>query len=189
MNFRIALLMLFLGGCTMFRPVGDTAAQHLLEPLAPDRSLGATTPAVAVNRATLPGYLDGQELVTRRDGILVASKHDLWAEALDVGISRVMAENLGRLTGSMNIQPVESFNTLDYTDLLELRITRFEPDASNTMVLQGTWKLQPVTGKLGRNHFFRIAVPLTSSPTVMKDRVTAMNEALVKLAREIAAGM
>jgi len=187
MNFRIATLMLFLGGCSMFQPVRDTAVRHLLEPLAPDRALGATTPAIAVNRAALPGYLDGREFVTRRDGVLVASNQDLWAEALDRGISRVMAENLSRLTGSMKIQPVENFSTLDYSDLLELQITHFEPDAANTMILQGTWKLQPVTGKHGRDHFFRIAVPMKGGPDVMKDRVTVMNQALVKLAREIVA--
>ena len=38
----------------------------------------------------------------------------------------------------MNIQPVENFTALDYTNLLELKIARFEPDASNQMILQGT---------------------------------------------------
>ncbi|MDZ4403451.1 PqiC family protein [Prosthecobacter sp.] len=187
MNARIVTLMLFLGGCSMFRPVKDSAVHHLLEPLVPDRTLGATTPAIAVNRAALPSYLDCEQLITRRDGVLVASKLDLWAEPIDVGISRVVAGNLSRLTGSMNIQPVERFSTLDYTDLLELRITQFEPDAANTMVLQGTWKLQPVTGKEATFHFFRIAVPMKSDPSVMKDRVTAMNQALVRLAHDIAA--
>lgn len=97
-----------------------------------------------------------------------------------------VACNLSRLTGSTNILPVERFTTLEYTDLLELRITQFEADASNTIVLQGTWKMQPVSGKETSDHYFRIAVPMKSPSLMMKDRVTAMNQALARLARDIA---
>jgi uncharacterized lipoprotein YmbA len=186
MKIRFALVLVTLCGCSTFQPVKDSAVRHLLEPLVPQRPLSATSPAMAINRASIPSYLDKQQLVTRQDGVLVINDLDIWAEPLDSGISRVMASNLSRLTRSMNIQPVERFITLDYTNLLEVRITQFEPDAANSMVLQGTWKLQPVSGAEAANHFFRIIVPMTSA-TVMKDRVTAMNQALERLAREIAA--
>ena len=169
----------------MLQPVKDTATQHVLEPLVPDRTLTAARPAVAVNRPSLPGYLDSQQLVTRANGKLMMSNRDLWGEPLDTGISRVMASNLSRLTGSMNIQPVESFTTLDYTTLLELKVAQFEPDAANQMVLQGTWKLQPVTGKETSAHFFRLLVPVPPSPAELSARVTAMNQALEQLARQI----
>lgn len=187
MNPRLALLTLLLSSCSLFSPVKDGAVHHLLEPLAPERTLVASVPAIAVSRASLPSYLDDEQLVTRRDDVLVVSNHDLWAEPLDVGISRVMASNLSRLTGSMNIQPVERFATLDYSKLLELRISQFEPDATNAMVLQGTWKLQPVTGKEADSRFFRISVPIKAGSTSMTDRVEAMNQALLKLSREVAA--
>jgi uncharacterized lipoprotein YmbA len=187
MSLRIVTLTFFLGGCSMFQPVKDSAVRHLLEPLAPLRTLTASTPAIAVNRAALPGYLDGQALVIRRDGALVASNHELWAEPLDASISRVMAENLSRLTGSMKIQPVENFSHLDYTGLLELRISRFDPDLPNRILLQGNWKLQPVTGKQARDHFFHITLPFKQAPDGVGGRVVAMNQALEKLAREIVA--
>jgi uncharacterized lipoprotein YmbA len=180
-----SLLLTLLVGCSVLQPVKDSALHHVLDALVPDRTLSAATPAIAINRPSLPSYLDRQQLITRSDGQLMISKLDIWAEPLDAAISRVMASNLSRLTGSMNIQSVESFSTLDYTELLELRIAQFEPDAFNAMILQGTWKLQPVTGKETSNHFFRIAVPMTATPLEMKERVTAMNQALEKLAREI----
>lgn len=191
MNTRLltcGLLLLTLAACSVLQPVKDTATQHLLEPLVPDRSLTAARPAIAVGRPSLPGYLDSLQLVTRSAGKLMVSKLDLWGEPLDSGISRVIASNLSRLTGSMNIQPVESFTSLDYTTLLELKIAQFEPDAANQMVLQGTWKLQPVTGGEARTHFFRLLIPVPPDPTSLHARVTAMNQALDQLSRQIARG-
>jgi uncharacterized lipoprotein YmbA len=189
MNMRLitcSLLLLTLTACSVLQPVKDTATQHLLDPLVPDRTLTAARPAIAVGRPSLPGYLDSNQLVTRSTGQLMVSKLDIWGEPLDSAISRVIASNLSRLTGSMNIQPVESFTTLDYTTLLELKIAQFEPDAANQMILQGTWKLQPVTGKETSTHFFRLLVPVPLSPSDLNARVTAMNQALEQLARQIA---
>lgn len=182
-----SLLALLLCGCGLVFPVRDTAVHHLLEATAPDRRLTAATPAIAVSRAALPDYLDVEQLVTRREGVLVTSDLDLWAEPFDVAISRVVAGNLSRLTGSTNILPVERFTVLEYTHLLELRITQFEPDTANNMVLQGTWKLQPVTGKEVGSRFFRIVLPMPRNVSAPKDRVLMMNQALLRLAREIAA--
>ena len=140
---------------------------------------------LALDDASLPAYLDSEQLVTRRDDLLVTSDIDLWAEPFDDGISRVVAANLRNLTGSMNIQPVQRFTTLDYTHLLELRVSQFENDSAGRMVLRGAWRLQPVTGADASEHAFRIALPLTADSTDVKSRVKAMNEALLRLAREI----
>jgi uncharacterized lipoprotein YmbA len=180
------LALIALTACSSFKPVKDSAIRHLLEPLVPDRALKVATPAIAIHRPSIPEYLDRMQLVTRLDGQLKMSPLHLWGESLDVGISRVMASNLSRLTASMNIQPVESFTTLDYTHLLELRITQFEPDTANQMIFQGTWKLQPVTGKETRSHFFRLIVPISMLQPPMTARVSAMNQALEQLSRQIA---
>ncbi len=188
MNLRLLTfgLLLTLTGCSILKPVKDTTVRHLLESLVPDRTLTAARPAIAINRPSLPPYLDSSQLVTRSDGKLMVSNRDIWGEPLDTGISRVIASNLSRLTGSMNIQPVESFTSLDYTTLLELRITRFEPDTASQMVLEGTWKLQPVSGGESSSHFFRLLVPVPLDPSAMTARVTAMSQALEQLSRQIA---
>jgi len=188
MNLRLFtfVFLVTLPSCSVLKPIKDTTVRHLLEPLVPDRTLTAARPAMAINRPSLPPYLDSSQLVTRSDGKLMVSSRDIWGEPLDTGISRVIASNLSRLTGSMNIQPVESFTSLDYTTLLELRITRFEPDASNQMVLEGTWKLQPVSGSEANSHFFHLLVPVPPDPSAMSARVTAMNQVLDQLSRKIA---
>ena len=181
----IPALLVVLTGCSALQPVKDLAVHHVLEAIVPDRTLTSETPAIAVKRISLPGYLDRLQLVTRADGELVLSELDLWGEPLDAAIARVTASNLSRLTGSMNIQPVQNYTTLDYTMLLELKVAQFEADAANQMILQGTWKLQPVNGKDVRTHFYRIQVPITETPDSMRGRVTAMNQALERLARQI----
>jgi len=185
------LILFLLTACRVLQPVKDAAVLHLLEPLVPDRPLTASRPAVAVKRPTLPGYLDRSQLITRASGQLMMSPLDLWAEPLDTSLAQVMASNLSRLTGSLKIQPVENFTTLDYTQVLELKIAQFDPDAAGTLILKGTWTLQPVTGSAASAHFFRITIPGSppAETSPMAQRVPAMNQALERLARQIAAGL
>ena len=184
--FLPAVLLLLLTSCHLLQPVKDLAIHHVLDPLVPDRELTASSPAIAVSRPALPNYLDRQQLVTRAGGELRLSDRHLWAEPLDAALARVTVSNLSRLTGSMNIQTVAAFTTLDYSELLEIQVAQFEPDAANQMVFQGTWKLQPVSGREARSHYFHIEVPVPVTPEAMSGRVTAMNQALERLARDIA---
>jgi uncharacterized lipoprotein YmbA len=183
---------LLFASCGVLRPVKDKSVTHILDATIPDRPITGATPAVALSRPSLPSYLDRQELVSRAgDGQLKMNAYHLWGEPLDAAISRILATNLGRLENSLNIQPVENFITMDYQTLLEIRVSRFEPDVSGQMVLDCTWKLQPVAGRLAQIHSFLTVVPISvqgdeKSPGVLTGRVVAMNEALARLSREIA---
>jgi uncharacterized lipoprotein YmbA len=178
--------LLLLTCCSVLTPVKDADVNHILDPLVPDRTLTNSSPAMAINRPSIPSYLDRQQVVTRSGGQLMISSVDLWGEPLDAAIARVTASNLSRLTDSTNIQPVEHFVTLEYTTLLEIRIARFEPDVPNQMIFEGTWKLQPVKGGETSNHFFRIRTYIAPSSPPIAARVNAMNMALEHLARQIA---
>jgi len=188
--FPALLIPLILASCSVLKPVEDTSVHYLLDPAVPARSITGTSPAVAIASPALPSYLDRQQLVSRtRSGELQMNSYHLWGEPLDAGIARVTATNLGRLTNSLNIQPVKSFIGLDYQSLLEIRISRFELDASGNVVLESTWKLQPVGGSIATTRSFTTTVPVpgVASPTAPQSaRVAAMNEALARLARQIA---
>ena len=184
------LLPLIFASCSVLKPVEDTSISHLLDAAVPERNVTGATPAIAVSRPSLPSYLDRQQLVSRTNtGELNMNSYHLWAEPLDSGISRVTAANLSRLTNSLNIQPVENFVTLDYQSLLEIRVSRFEPDAGGQVVLACTWKLQPVAGRVAATRSFTTSVPVPGPPVTagpQTGRINAMNEALVRLARDIA---
>lgn len=182
-------LPLLIASCSVLKPVKDTSVNHLLDPIIPDHPISGSTPAIAITHPSLPSYLDRQQLVNRSgNGQLQMNSYHVWAEPLDSAISRVTAINLSRLTNSLNVQPVENFITLDYQTVLEIRVSRFEPDTSNNVILNCTWKLQPVAGPLASTHQFSTSVSIAVSDTAtdLSGRVAAMNEALARLAREIA---
>lgn len=187
----IALLpVLLAASCGVLKPVKDASVNHVLDAAVPERTVTGSSPAVAIARPSLPGYLDRQQLVSRGgDGRILMNSYQLWAEPLDTGISRITAINLGRLANSLNIQPVETFVTLDYDRLLEIRVSRFEPDAAGNLVLECTWKLQPVSGRVSSPRNFRASIAVSGLRDPLgpqAELVAAMNEALASLAREIA---
>jgi uncharacterized lipoprotein YmbA len=192
-NLIISLIVpCILGSCGMLEPVKDTTINHLLEPAIPDRTITGSSPVIAIARPALPSYLDREQLVSRSgNGQLQMNNYHLWAEPLDAAISRVTATNLGRLKNSLNIQPVESFVTLDYQSLLEIRISKFEPDVTGNVVLECTWKTQPVSGRVADPRPFRTSIAVSAEDSAvtaasLTGRVAAMNECLARLAREIA---
>ena len=191
-HILIFVLPLVLAACSILQPVKDTAIHHLLDPVIPGRVVTGSRPAIAIARPALPSYLDRQQLVTRTaDGGLQMNASHLWAEPLDAAISRVTAINLSRLANSLNIQPIENFITLDYQTLLEIRVSRFEPDASGRVILECTWKLQPVAGRVANVRSFSTTVPINhpdslASPVLQSGQTAAMNEALGRLSRDIA---
>lgn len=180
---------LLLVSCGVLEPVKDTSDSHLLDPMVPERAITGSRPAVAIARPSLPGYLDRQQLVSRTgDGRVLMNRSHQWAEPLDTGISRVVAANLARLENSLNIQPVESFITMDYDSLLEIRVSRFEPDDSGSLLLECTWKLQPVNAHAVNPRPFRAVIPSSAPLTAtgpQRARIEAMNEALARLSRTI----
>ena len=190
MKSRLLLFLclpLGLLSCSTLKPVKDPASRHLLDPVVPYRAGQSPRPSVAIARPSLPAYLDRQQIVTRDGtGAVRVADNNLWSEPLDSGIARVTGANLSRLTGSTSILPVGDFISLDYTSLLELRVAQFDPDASGNMVLECTWRVQPVRGADVNFRSFRTEVPVAPTLPPMSGRMSAMNEALGRLSREIA---
>jgi hypothetical protein len=187
----IICIPIFLGSCSLFSPVPDDPVRHLLEAAVSPRTANSSSPAVAIARPSIPPYLERSELVTRSGaGTLEIHEKDLWSEPLDSGISRVLADNLRRLTRSTNIQPSGNFITQDYSVLVEVRIERFDPLPDGSLVLECTWKAQPVRGGDAAPRSFRTTVPVVASSgeginTGKRGRIVAMNEALARLSRAI----
>jgi uncharacterized protein len=181
------IIPLLLVSCKIFAPIPNDPVRHLLEASVAPATSTSSSPAVAIARPSLPPYLERTEMVTRSDsGTLEIHENNLWSEPLDAGISRVIADNLRRLTKSTNIQPVGNFITRDYTSLVEIRIERFDPLPDGTLVLECTWKLQPVGGGDASPKSYRTTVPIETTQPGMRSRVIAMNEALARLSKAIA---
>lgn len=192
MKTLFLLLPLCLTACSILAPVADDPVRHLLEASVSGKTPTSASPSIAIARPSLPPYLERVELVTRTgDGRLEVHEKNIWSEPLDAAITRVVADNLRRLTGSTNIQPSTNFITRDYSALVEIRIERFDPLPDGTLLLECTWKLQPINGGDAAPKAFRVSVPMPPTTTEentnkMAPRITAMNEALAQLSRAIA---
>lgn len=193
-KYLILIAPVCFSSCTLLKPVADDPVRHLLESAISQKSLTASRPAIAIARPSLPPYLERVELVSRTSqGTLLVHETDLWSEPLDAGVTRVVADNLRRLTGSTNIQPSTSFIGRDYSALVEIRIERFDPLPGGPLVLECTWKVQAIGGGDANTQAFRTTVPIVENPTQdgqinvgMHGRIVAMNEALAQLSRRIA---
>lgn len=190
-KLSLILIPMFVSSCGVFQPVRDDSVRHLLDATVPTARNLSSSPSVAVARPSLPSYLDRSEMVSRT-GASTLDIHErlLWAESLDKGISRVVAENLRHLKKSTNIQPVGNFVSRDYTTLVEIRIDRFETDPDGMMVLECTWKAQPLSGGDVSMKPYRVSLPIEKTVGAgekekSRARVAAMNEALAGLCREI----
>ncbi len=193
-NFPVLLVTLLLPACSFIQPVEDDPVRHILESTVSGRTPLGANPAVAVANPSLPPYLERVELVTRTgDGRVKIHEDDLWSEPLDAGITRVVADNMRKLTGSTNVQPSKNFIGRDYSELVEIRIDRFDPLPGGNLLLECTWKVQPIGGGDASPRAFRTEVPV--APTAddainpMSGRIVAMNEALERLSRKIAGSL
>jgi uncharacterized lipoprotein YmbA len=107
-------LGLCFASCSVTKPVEDRVTRHLLQPTVREVEQNRSEPRLAVARPRLPGYLDGMALVTRdAAGAIQSQRQHLWAEPLDVNISRVLASNLRGLTRSATIEHGEGEETDD----------------------------------------------------------------------------
>lgn len=187
MNDWILLLsLILLPACSLLQPVQDRTTHHLLTATITTPNPSASSPAIAVATPSLPGYLDRLEIVRESSpqGLRLHSDH-LWAEPLATGIARVTALNLSHLANSLHIRPAADFIGLDYDSLLEIHISRFEPDPNGHVILDCSWKLQPLHGPTQDFHPFLTSIP-PAPPTAIPDPpIPAMNEALAQLARHI----
>lgn len=179
----IALTLMF-SGCKMLSPVKDTASYYTLTSLAASSAKSRSNLVIAINRPYLPTYLDRQEHIVRAaSGQTLIDSNNIWSEPLDSGIARVTAENLSILLGSSNIQPIQNFTTLDYSHLIDIKITRFEQNDTGEMVLECTWSAHVVKSKAAPT---TRRFTTTVSPAIpAANRVAAMNQALFQLAQQI----
>ena len=81
--FFAMIVPLALGSCSVLKPVEDRSVNQLLDPVVPERRISGSSPAVAIARPSLPGYLDRQQLVSRGGGgELLMNPYHVWAEPL-----------------------------------------------------------------------------------------------------------
>ena len=97
-----------------------------------------TTATLAINRVTLPGYLDRGEVATRTQNHITYSPTERWAEPLTDSVPKLLAQDLAAALGPDRIG-VTSRSTAAPDLGLSVELERFERDGDGRVVLEARW--------------------------------------------------
>lgn len=179
-----------LAGCSVLAPQPDPSRYYVLTPEAAVRSAREARPlALGIGPVNLPGYLARSEIV-RGDGesTLVLSETHFWGEPLDRNVRRVVAENLRRLLGQVEIVQYPWFTTVALDYEVPIDVLRFEANEHGTVFLDARWTIRRRgTKPLARDGESHITEPAADPST--ESVVAAMSQAVGMLSRQIAAAI
>ena len=203
MRARLVALLVLAGlgpgapGCVSLKRTPEArffVLRSLAEPPA-EPPADASGPLVAVLPVRLPGYIDRPQLVTwTAPGELRIDEFLRWAEPLDAGITRTVAENLDALLPESHVLRSPWTATAQPRCRVWLQLDLFGPQAGGEVRLEGRWAVLPP----------RDARPLVTKPFELRRGpfvgaakgspdasvgVDAMSELLADVSREIAAAV
>jgi uncharacterized lipoprotein YmbA len=134
----------------------------------------------------LPGYLDRQEVVTRKgENRFMISEHDRWAEPLEENFTRVLAQNLAGQLGANRIVLYPWTTYGRPPRFVTLEVLRFESDDDRHAHLAGQWSVidsgnkTPLVMKVSR-------LTRQTKDGSTEASVAALSELVGDLSREIA---
>ena len=158
----------------------------------PPAAAPATAPAdlVGVLPVLVPDYLDRPQVVTwAAPGELRIDEFLRWAEPLDAGVSRTLAENLDALLPEHRLVRWPWPASTPLRCRIRVGLQQFGPQTSGDLRLNGTFVLLPPRGARplgGRRVDLRRGPAAGTTSGDASLGVEAMSELLLDLAREIA---
>jgi uncharacterized protein len=157
--------------------------------LSPTAEVGsAVDAAVGIGPVELPPYLDRDSVVTR-DGptTLSLAEFDRWAEPLQDGFERCLAEDVSAALGTSRIV-VHPWGPAPIDVRVPVQVVRFDSDASGTATLVAKWSVLHADQSVALPARHSTAtVPAASSS--FADTALALSQAVAALAQEIAAAV
>jgi uncharacterized lipoprotein YmbA len=149
---------------------------------------GAGTVAIGVGPVSLPGYLDRIQIVTRTgDDRVDLSPFYRWAEPLDEGIGRVLAEEIGARVPTDRIvaYPWRGGIGRAIQYQVVVAVLRFDGHQGGDVVLDALWRILARDG--AELAFRRSTLTEAVAGPGYGPVVDAMTQALLSLGREVAA--
>ena len=186
----ITFSLFTLAGCSFTRQPPPT---HLYVLTALPQTEGATSTilsnkeTIGVGPVTLPQYTNRPQIVTGNTSPeLNRASFELWAEPLDSGFTRVLAENLSRLlvTDQVAVFPWPGPMHIAYQVIVD--VSQFLGELGGQASLEAYWS---VVGKNGQEILARKKSSFTESVGGQDYQAlaTALSRTIAKLSRDIAA--
>jgi uncharacterized lipoprotein YmbA len=181
----LALAAVFLSGCSR-SPSPRFYALNPVQDQAVSRSSGPGRNAVVgIGPVKLADYLDQSLIVTRTgDNQVVKAQFDRWAGPLRNNFVNVLAENIGFLlpTDQIQLHPWPVDLPVDYQVTVD--VVRFDGRLGDAARLESRWSILKGTDrKLAKTGRASISEPVTGPDYA--DLVAAQSRAVAKLSQEI----
>jgi uncharacterized lipoprotein YmbA len=188
-KFIVLCSLIFLSGC-ITPPPGPKSRYYQLQPSAAP-ALAALDPAsyVIVGPVEVSPYLNRPQIVERRGpNELAYREFDRWAEALDKGVSAVIATNMTRLLDTNRVLAFSNSSGRERGYSIQLRVDRFEASPGGEAVLSATWRVLGA-GKEVEPILNRTVLNGKAEQDTMASAVAAQSKLLSDLSRLIAADL
>jgi uncharacterized lipoprotein YmbA len=181
-----------LGGCSFLKPKGDPTQFYVLrsQPGNPSTQIakGQTNLAIRIGPWRFPGYLSSTPIIVA-DGTNRVQRLDFhqWAEPLDKGVSRVLAENLSASlsTPRVAIYPDDTSKQDGYEVIYA--VYQFEGTEGGNVVLEVYWEVRVQISKVVvAEKRTRYVIPPSGAQEDVTGYVAQMSAALDEWSQDIA---
>ena len=180
-----AALAVALAGCSFLQPAVDPSRFFVLNAAAPPAESGSQL-AVGVGPLNLPSYLAVTEIQVRASATeLVRSPVDRWAEPLQDGILRVLAQDLSAVIGTRDVVLFPWYAEQQPDVQVAVSIRRFEIDPEGGALLEARYEVKRLGGG-GGGTLRDFAIRKAPSGSGTAASVAALSGALADLAADIA---
>jgi uncharacterized protein len=152
---------------------------------APGVSASGRPVTASVAAVEVPKYLDRPQIVTRSGAVeLGVAEFERWGEPLANMVQRVLADDLTRRLPAGSVITTSRTLSGDEALTVELALSRFDPEADGTIVLEAQWRLRHKARGKPVTETARITRRPADQSTAAE--VQAMSDALGELADRIA---
>ena len=191
-SLLLAFALVPLAGCSVLKPKADPTKFYVLrsQPSIP-LSQASTAPsevAVRIGPWRFPGYLNSTPIIVD-GGTNMVKRLDYhhWAEPLDKGVSRLLADSLSKLlnTPKTVIYPDETSGQAGYE--VVYNVFKFEGDLHGPVTLEVFWEVNDRKNqKTLAKKRSRYVIPPVGDPQKVDDYVGQMSTAIEKWAQDLA---
>ena len=137
-----------------------------------------------IEEVRLAQYLQDERLIARpEDEIIEFRENERWGEPLELGIGRVVGQNLSDLLGTLNYGFFPQRKKFDFKNEVEITVERFERVSTNKVYIKAFWEIQSEKSGVQR-HVFDQEIPLTNGG--VREEIRALSLALTQLTIQIA---
>jgi len=179
---------LLAAGCTLLAPAADPSRFFVLTALSTASADGSSL-ALGVGPVRVATYLAVSEIQVRTSATeLSRSAVDRWAEPLEEGITRVLAQNLSAELGTRDVVLFPWYAEQSPSHQVQLSVRRFELEPDGSGVLEARYEVTALGSRGG--HVIRdVELRQASTGSDVAASIAALSESLAELARRIAADL